>query len=94
MVAKSVAKAYSLALWSYDLAGGLRMGKRHQRVDAAGALAHFPRPHAERLVASFLYYDAQADDARLTLAIARSAADRGASRRPRRGRRCSHVAAT
>jgi len=78
VVARSVAKAYSLALWSYDLTGGLRIGKRHERVDAANALTHFPDLNAERLVAAFLYYDAQADDARLTLAIARSAAEEGA----------------
>jgi glycerol-3-phosphate dehydrogenase len=79
LVSESVAKAYSLALWTYDLTGGLRIGKRHRRIDAATARAHFPDLSAERLVAGFLYYDAQADDARLTLAVARSAATEGAT---------------
>src|SRR5258708_24427526 len=31
-VNKSMAKAYSTALWLYDLTGGVRIGKRHSRV--------------------------------------------------------------
>ena len=41
--AKGVARAYSVALWLYDVTGGLRIGKRHRRIDAAEALAHLPR---------------------------------------------------
>jgi len=78
MVSKSVAKAYSVALWSYDLTGGIRIGKRHRQLSASEALAHFPVLRTDSLVASFLYWDAQADDARLTLAIARTAAAHGA----------------
>jgi glycerol-3-phosphate dehydrogenase len=77
-VAKGVAKAYAGALWTYDLTGGLRIGHRHRRIDAGEALAHFPVLRTDRLVASFLYWDAQADDARLTLALARTAAREGA----------------
>jgi glycerol-3-phosphate dehydrogenase len=77
-VARSVAKAYSTALWLYDVTGGVRIGKRHRRIGADEALAHFPDLRTDRLVASFLYWDAQADDARLTLALARTAAERGA----------------
>lgn len=79
MVAKSVAKAYSTTLWLYDATGGLRIGKKHRRIEAPEALAHFPLLRTDRLVASFLYWDAQADDARLTLALARTAAARGAT---------------
>lgn len=79
MLAKSVAQAYSTALWIYDLTGGVRIGKRHRRVDAAEALIHFPVLRTDRLVAAFLYWDAQADDARLTLALARTAAAHGAA---------------
>ena len=79
VVASSVAKAYSVALWTYDLTGGLRIGHRHRRIDADEALRHFPVLRTDRLVASFLYWDAQADDARLTLTIARTAAARGAA---------------
>ena len=78
VVASSVAKAYSVALWTYDLTGGLRIGHRHSRMNSDGALAHFPVLRTDRLVASFLYWDAQADDARLTLAVARTAASKGA----------------
>ncbi|HXX88812.1 MAG TPA: glycerol-3-phosphate dehydrogenase/oxidase [Acidimicrobiales bacterium] len=79
VVQKSVARAYSSALWLYDLTGGLRIGKRHRRIDRAEALAHLPTLRTEQLVAGFLYYDARADDARLTLAVARTAAlDHGA----------------
>ena len=58
----------------YDLTGGLRIGKRHQRVQRAEVMAHFPTLRTDRLVAGFLYYDARADDARLTMAVARTAA--------------------
>jgi glycerol-3-phosphate dehydrogenase len=78
VVVKGVAKAYSVALWLYDLTGGLRIGKRHRRIDTAEALAHFPDLRTDRLAAAFLYWDAQADDARLTLAVARTAAAHGA----------------
>ena len=75
---RSVAKAYQSALWLYDITGGLRIGRRHRRISSEEALAHFPVLRAETLVASFLYWDAQADDARLTLALARTAASLGA----------------
>ena len=78
VVAKSVAQAYSTALWLYDVTGGMRIGKKHRRIDSAEALEHFPGLRTDRLVAAFLYWDAQADDARLTLALARTAAARGA----------------
>ena len=75
---EGVAKAYSSVLWLYDATGGVRIGRRHRRIDADEALAHFPVLRTDRLVASFLYWDAQADDARLTLALARTAARQGA----------------
>jgi glycerol-3-phosphate dehydrogenase len=79
VVSRSLAQAYAIALWTYDLTGGLRIGRRHQRVTAAETLAHFPVLRTDRLVAAFLYWDAQADDARLTLALARTAAAYGAA---------------
>ena len=79
MVNKSVARAYATALTLYDLTGGLRIGKRHRRIGPAETLAHLPTLRTDRLVAGFIYYDARADDARLTLTIARTAAlDHGA----------------
>jgi glycerol-3-phosphate dehydrogenase len=77
-VSKRIAKALRSALWMYDITGGWRIGRRHRRLDAAAALAHCPTLRADRLSSGFVYYDAQADDARLTLMIARTAADHGA----------------
>jgi glycerol-3-phosphate dehydrogenase len=74
VVSQTVARSYSIALWLYDVTGGLRIGARHKRVTKAQALAHLPTLNADRLVAGFLYFDARADDARLTLTLARTAA--------------------
>jgi len=79
VVSKTVARSYATALWLYDLTGGFRIGSRHRRVTRQEALAHLPTLRTDRLVAGFLYYDARADDARLTLAILRTAVlDHGA----------------
>jgi glycerol-3-phosphate dehydrogenase len=74
MVSKTVARSYSSALWMYDLTGGVRIGERHREVDKDQALAHLPTLNTEHLVAGFLYFDARTDDARLTLALLRTAA--------------------
>ena len=66
-------------MWMYDLTGGVRIGKLHKRLSKAEALAHMPTMPADRLASAYLYYDAQADDARLTLTIARTAASHGAA---------------
>jgi glycerol-3-phosphate dehydrogenase len=80
VVSKALARSYSSALWMYDLTGGWRIGERHRRVDKEQALAHLPTLNTDQLVAGFLYFDARADDARLTLDLARTAAfDYGAA---------------
>jgi glycerol-3-phosphate dehydrogenase len=73
-VSKAVARSYSTALWMYDLTGGWRIGERHREVSKTEALAHLQTLDTAHLVAGFLYFDARADDARLTLTIARTAA--------------------
>lgn len=73
VVSKAVTRSYSSALWIYDLTGGARIGTLHRRVDREAALHHMPLLRADRLVAGFLYFDARADDARLTLEIVRTA---------------------
>ena len=73
VVNRSVARVYLTALWLYDLTGGIRIGKRHEKVTTAEALSHLPTLNAERLVAGFLYWDARSDDARLTLSVLRTA---------------------
>jgi glycerol-3-phosphate dehydrogenase len=79
VVSKTLARSYSIALWLYDITGGLRIGARHKRVTKAQALSHLPTLNTDHLVAGFLYFDARADDARLTLTVARTAAiDHGA----------------
>jgi glycerol-3-phosphate dehydrogenase len=79
LIDRRVSRVLGTALWMYDLTGGWRIGKRHHRVSVDTARAHMPTLDPARLAAAYLYYDAQADDARLTLAIARSAADHGAA---------------
>ena len=79
MVNEAVAKAYNTALWLYDLTGGIRIGKRHRRITVDEMLELVPALRRDRIAAGFVYYDAQADDARLTLTLARTAVlDHGA----------------
>jgi glycerol-3-phosphate dehydrogenase len=79
VIPRRVARALGTAMWAYDLTGGLRIGKRHKRLDHEAAMEHMPTLDPERLAWAYLYYDAYADDARLTLAVARTAAlDHGA----------------
>jgi glycerol-3-phosphate dehydrogenase len=74
LVPRPVARALGSAMWMYDLTGGARIGRLHKRLSKAEALEHMPTLPADRLASAYLYYDAQADDARLTLTIARTAA--------------------
>jgi glycerol-3-phosphate dehydrogenase len=79
LVPRKLARAVGWAMWAYDLTGGVRIGKRHRRLRRDAALAHMPTLD-ERLAWAYLYYDARADDARLTLTLARTAAlDHGAT---------------
>ena len=73
----SIARVYRTALWLYDATGGVRIGRRHQRVGRAEALDHLPTLDTRHLADGFLYWDARADDARLTFAVARTAASYG-----------------
>lgn len=72
--ARVVGRAVGAALWAYDLAGGSRIGCPHRRLDRQELLGLVPALEASRVVGGFLYYDARADDARLTLAVVKSAA--------------------
>ena len=76
---KKIARALGSAMWMYDFTGGLRIGKLHKRLKADAALALMPTLPIDRVGGGYLYYDAQADDARVTLTLARTAAvDHGA----------------
>jgi glycerol-3-phosphate dehydrogenase len=50
----------------------------HRHLSARGALKRAPALSSDRLAGAMLYYDAQVDDARYTLAVARTAAAHGA----------------
>ena len=79
VAAEAVARGYSTALWLYDLSGGLRIGRRHHRLSADEVRAALPTLRADLVSAGFSYTDAWADDARLTLAVLRTAVlDHGA----------------
>lgn len=74
VVNRKLARAMGTAMWMYDLTGGLRIGKIHKRVSKKQALEMFPTLPADKLMPSYLYYDAEADDARLVVTVARTAA--------------------
>ena len=79
LINRKLARALGSAMWMYDVTGGLRIGKLHRRISKDAALAHMPTLRASRLASAYIYYDARADDARLTLTIARTAAEQGAA---------------
>ena len=78
LISRKVARALGSALWMYDLTGGIRIGRIHRRLRKSRALTHLPTMDPDRLASAYVYYDAQADDARLCIALARTAADIGA----------------
>lgn len=65
-------------LWLYDLMAGLRKTKVHRKLNRAQTIARAPLLNREGLRASFLYYDAQTDDARLVIEVLKSAVEYGA----------------
>ncbi len=80
LISRRLARAMGSAMWMYDFTGGLRIGKLHKRLTTDQAVAHMPTLRRDRLAGGYLYYDAQADDARLVLTVARTAAlDHGAT---------------
>jgi glycerol-3-phosphate dehydrogenase len=78
VVSRKIARALGSAMWMYDLTGGWRIGKFHKRLSAKKAAKHFPTTHIDKLSSAYLYFDAAADDARLVITIARTAARKGA----------------
>jgi len=65
-------------MWLYEVLSLFRAPKRHRMLGRSGALEVEPRLSPEGLTGGALYYDAQVDDARLTLAVARGAYEAGA----------------
>ncbi len=78
LINRRIARALGSAMWLYDLTGGWRIRKFHQRISRDEALAHMPTLRRDNVASAYLYYDARVDDARFTLAIARTAAEHGA----------------
>ncbi|MEY2588335.1 MAG: glycerol-3-phosphate dehydrogenase, partial [Acidimicrobiaceae bacterium] len=74
LINSKVARAMGSAMWMYDLTGGARIGKLHKRLKKAEVMGYMPTLPEDRLAGGYLYYDARADDARLTLTITRTAA--------------------
>jgi glycerol-3-phosphate dehydrogenase len=67
-----------MGLWMYDLmAGRLNIG-RHKRVSAQETLRRAPKLRRRGLKKALLYYDAQTNDAQLTVTVLRTAAQFGA----------------
>ncbi len=69
-----ISRILGAAMWGYDITGGWRIGKLHKRLDHDETMSYMPTLPADRLVSSYLYYDATADDARLVLGVLRTAA--------------------
>lgn len=68
-----------LGLTLYDLLGGIgRPGERNRRLSKSEVAVAAPRLRTEGLRGGFAYSDAQTDDARLVIALARTAVDHGA----------------
>jgi glycerol-3-phosphate dehydrogenase len=63
----------------YDSMGGARSVPRHKQFTRGGALRKAPGLKRTALTGALMYYDAQADDARHTLTVARTAATYGAT---------------
>ncbi|MEN9594817.1 MAG: hypothetical protein RLY23_1300 [Actinomycetota bacterium] len=79
LINPKISRALGSALWMYDLTGGARIGKLHKRISKSEALDHMPTLREANLSGAYIYYDAQVDDSRLTLTVARTAAEFGAA---------------
>ncbi|MEU8801124.1 glycerol-3-phosphate dehydrogenase/oxidase [Spirillospora sp. NPDC048819] len=72
-------RAYvSAGVTLYDSMGGARALPRHRQLTRRGALREAPALRSDALVGAIQYYDAQVDDARYTMMVARTAAQYGA----------------
>jgi glycerol-3-phosphate dehydrogenase len=72
-------RAYvSAGVTLYDTMGGARSLPRHRQLTRRAALREAPALRSDALVGAVQYYDAQVDDARYTMMVARTAAQYGA----------------
>ena len=68
-----------IGLWMYDFMAGRRSIKRHRHLSRATVLKYAPDLVTENLKEAYMYYDGQTNDARLTMALVRTAAQYGAN---------------
>jgi glycerol-3-phosphate dehydrogenase len=68
-----------LGLWLYDTLAGRLNVKRHRHLSRDEVLKLAPALVSSGLKEGFIYYDAQTNDARLTMALVRTAAQYGAT---------------
>ncbi len=66
-------------VWLYEKLSGRPVLPRHRHLSRTAVLREFPALRADALVGGIQYYDAQVDDARHTLTLARTAALHGAA---------------
>lgn len=68
-----------IGLWMYDIMAGRRGIRRHRRLSRQALLKYAPDLVTDKLKEGFMYYDAQTNDARLTMSLIRTAAHYGAT---------------
>jgi len=68
-----------MGLWMYDILAGRRNIARHRRLSRETVLKLAPALVSKGMKNGFMYYDAQTNDARLTMALIRTAAQYGAT---------------
>jgi len=69
----------NMGLWFYDALAGRENVYRHRHMSRAELLKLAPTLVSEGLKEGFIYYDAQTNDARLTMTLIRTAAEHGAA---------------
>ncbi|MFL5702603.1 MAG: glycerol-3-phosphate dehydrogenase/oxidase [Ktedonobacteraceae bacterium] len=68
-----------IGLWMYDILAGRRNIARHRRLSRETVLKLAPTLVSKGMKNGFMYYDAQTNDARLTMTLIRTAAQYGAT---------------
>lgn len=68
-----------IGLWMYDIMAGRRNIHLHRRISRQKVMELAPAMTTQRLKEGFVYYDAQTNDARLTITLIRTAATYGAT---------------
>ncbi|NCW63905.1 MAG: FAD-dependent oxidoreductase, partial [Betaproteobacteria bacterium] len=68
-------KAFKLGLFLYDLLGSRKKNRRHKHISAQEASEMFPVLKKRNLKKSFIFEDAQTDDAKLVLTLLRNAVE-------------------